>query len=79
VLAPGGRFVLLPLAWITGGSPLERLAAWLFRITGQAPKQAGQIPAGVRDRFARARLKVHAETVRQTGSQLLIFIAQKSF
>jgi ubiquinone/menaquinone biosynthesis C-methylase UbiE len=38
VLAPGGSFVCLPLAWITGQSRLERLAAGLFRTTGQAPE-----------------------------------------
>jgi len=37
VLRPGGKAVLLPLAWITGRRPLERLAAWLNRITGEAP------------------------------------------
>src|SRR5690606_20255295 len=36
VLRPGSRLVLLPVAWITGGNLLERAAAWLFRITGEA-------------------------------------------
>ena len=36
VLMPGGRFVLIPLAWITGASLRHRLAAWLFRVTGQS-------------------------------------------
>jgi len=37
VLKPGGTFVILPLAWITGQAIPERAAAWLFHITGQAP------------------------------------------
>lgn len=37
VLTPGGKLVVMPVAWITGNGPLERAAAWLFRITGQAP------------------------------------------
>jgi len=37
VLRPGGAAVILPFAWITGNRPLERLAAWLFRITGESP------------------------------------------
>jgi len=37
VLAPGGQAVLLLLAWITDKRWYGRLAAWLFRITGQAP------------------------------------------
>lgn len=36
VLIPGGMLVVVPLAWITGRKPLERLAAGLFRVTGQA-------------------------------------------
>lgn len=37
VLADDGMAVLLPLAWITGRKPLERAAAWLTHITGEAP------------------------------------------
>jgi ubiquinone/menaquinone biosynthesis C-methylase UbiE len=36
VLAPGGVFVTIPVAWISGESLPERAAAWLFRVTGQA-------------------------------------------
>lgn len=38
LLAPGGKLVVAPLAWITGNSPIERAARWLFRITGEAPE-----------------------------------------
>ncbi len=37
VLVPGGEAVLLLLAWITEKRWYGRLAAWLFRVTGQAP------------------------------------------
>ena len=37
VLTPGGSLIILPVAWIRGNQPLERMAAWLFRFTGQAP------------------------------------------
>jgi ubiquinone/menaquinone biosynthesis C-methylase UbiE len=37
VLVPGGEAVVLLLAWITEKRWYGRLAAWLFRITGQAP------------------------------------------
>jgi ubiquinone/menaquinone biosynthesis C-methylase UbiE len=37
VLANGGMAIMLPLAWITGQKPLERLMAWVNRITGEAP------------------------------------------
>ena len=37
LLVPGGEFLLLPVAWISGKRPAQRLAAWLFQVTGQAP------------------------------------------
>ena len=36
VLTPGGTFVTIPVAWIGGESWLDKAAAWLFRVTGQA-------------------------------------------
>jgi ubiquinone/menaquinone biosynthesis C-methylase UbiE len=38
VLIDGGVAIMLPLAWITGRKPLERLTAWVNRITGEAPE-----------------------------------------
>ncbi len=38
VLTDGGTAIMLPLAWITGKKPLERTAAWINRITGEAPE-----------------------------------------
>ena len=38
VLTAEGELTMLPLAWITGRSPLARLAAWVNRITGEAPE-----------------------------------------
>ncbi len=38
LLTPKGELILLPLAWITGEGLLHRLAAGLFRLTGQAPR-----------------------------------------
>ncbi len=78
VLAPGGRLVTLPLAWITGGRPLERLAAWLFRVTGQTQGQPGQLNPLVRDRFEHAGFEVQGEAVRQGSSLLLFIIASKA-
>lgn len=36
VLTPGGILIVVPVAWITGNSILQRAAATLFRVTGQA-------------------------------------------
>lgn len=39
VLIPGGQLVIIPYAWIKGERWFERLAAWVFRITNQAPDE----------------------------------------
>ena len=61
ILVIGGRVVVLPLAWITGRSPLERLVAWINHITGQAPEWNPQaleplIPAGFELAWEETRL-----------------------
>ena len=75
VLVPGGRLVIVPMAWITGTRLLERLAAWLFRITGEAPGKPKPISAAIRDQFARGGFQVRSEIVTMEGSQVLIIIA----
>ncbi len=37
VLRQDGAVLVLPVAWITGRRPMERLLAWVNRIAGQAP------------------------------------------
>ena len=38
ILVNGGTAIILPLAWITGRKPLERLAAWVNHVTGESPE-----------------------------------------
>lgn len=40
VLIHGGQLIILPMAWIKPTRIIYRFAAWLFRITGQAPEHA---------------------------------------
>ena len=37
VLEQSGELIILITAWITGDKFLEKLAAWTFHVTGQAP------------------------------------------
>ena len=37
VLIPGGMLIVIPSAWITGSSLVDRIAASAFRLLGQAP------------------------------------------
>jgi ubiquinone/menaquinone biosynthesis C-methylase UbiE len=42
-LVNGGEAVILPLAWVTGRKPWERLVAWVNRVTGEAPQWDARI------------------------------------
>jgi ubiquinone/menaquinone biosynthesis C-methylase UbiE len=78
VLIADGKLVIISTAWITGGRPLERLAAWLFRVTGEAPGKPRMISAAMRDRFAHAGLTVRSELVSVRNSQVLVILASKT-
>jgi ubiquinone/menaquinone biosynthesis C-methylase UbiE len=70
-LAPGGTLVIVPVAWITGTSPLERAAAWLFRATGQA----GDVNSGYSEyigTIARAGFEVQPERIALRNSEVLL-------
>jgi ubiquinone/menaquinone biosynthesis C-methylase UbiE len=43
VLRPGGRLIVLPVAWIVGRSWPDRIAAWLLAVTRQVPPAAEQM------------------------------------
>jgi ubiquinone/menaquinone biosynthesis C-methylase UbiE len=76
VLVPGGRLVILPTALITGHTFLERLAAGLFKVTGQAFSIEAILP-GIKSRLQAAGFAVRHELVQYPGSQVLVIIASK--
>jgi len=73
VLQPGGRVVFVPTARITGGRWLQRLAAWLFAVTGQS----GPWPPEVEGRYRAAGLRARLEVDQLPGSEVVIVIAEK--
>jgi ubiquinone/menaquinone biosynthesis C-methylase UbiE len=75
VLVPGGKLIILPMAWITGTHPLERLAAWLFRITAEAPGKPNTISTAIQNQFTHAGFGVRSVVVKMKGSQVLVIIA----
>lgn len=77
VLIPGGMLVILPIAWITGRRPLERLAAWLFRTTGEAPGKPGELNPELKRLFERAGFEVRNDVVELKSSTLLFILAKK--
>jgi ubiquinone/menaquinone biosynthesis C-methylase UbiE len=73
VLAPGGTFVVLPVAWITGQNWMERAAAWLFRVTGQSEDWDTRMLVPFLDAGFQPILK----RINQKRWMLLIIIAEK--
>lgn len=77
VLKANGSLVILPFAWITGKKNLERLAAWLFRVTGQAPDIAhvnlDQLPSHPLAAFHKAGFQTKVEW-QDSGPGCLLFI-----
>ncbi len=71
VLSTGGRLVLLPVAWITGGNLLERAAAWLFRITGEAGAWDGRFTQLVRA----AGFEAREQRIQLAGSEVMLVVA----
>lgn len=65
VLRRHGRLVILPYAWITGDKWLEKLAAWLFQITGQVPRSqpSGEPPSGIHGQW----VEMLTNTAQQLG------------
>lgn len=71
VLSAGGRLVLLPVAWITGGNLLERAAAWLFRITGEAGAWDGRFTQLV----CAAGFEAREQRIQLAGSEVMLVVA----
>ena len=73
VLRPGGQLVVLAVAWITGRRLHQRAAAWLFKITGQAPAWDDRYLEPV----IRKGFEVQIERGSSSASQLLILLISK--
>ena len=78
VLQPGGVLVLLPLAWITGSSWYDRLAAWLFRATYQAPRHIeNHLVEQLCRPFTEQRLNVEHNIIDLGASQVMLILVYK--
>lgn len=80
VLRPGGVLVSVPAAQITGGALADRLADWLFRVTGQAAT-ASHGPAvfePLLERYRTAGFRARLEHVRLPRSVVSLIVAEKA-
>jgi ubiquinone/menaquinone biosynthesis C-methylase UbiE len=74
VLADDGVVIMLPLAWITGHRPVERVVAWLTRVTGEAPEWHEESLEPLK----RAGFNIDSEMVELSSSKILIIRMTKS-
>jgi len=78
-LTNGGRLIVLPVAWVTRTGLLGRFAAWLFRVTGQAPSDLSEDSTNqMVAPFIEAGFQVETEQLEVKSSLLLIVIAEKN-
>ncbi len=77
-LTPGGDLIILPVAWITGQCFADRVAAFLFRLTGQAPAQADpHLAEQMVEPYRKAGFEVSVSRLQQSRAVLLLVIAHK--
>jgi ubiquinone/menaquinone biosynthesis C-methylase UbiE len=78
VLRPGGKFVVVPMAWIGGNGLWERLMAWLFRITRQSVELTDEAREKITAHFAEAGFRVSLSRAEIRQSVVLIIVAEKA-
>ena len=79
VLKPGGRFVILPGAVITGRGTRDRALALLFRFTGQIPPNLSEIlHEKSKEPFAKASFQVEVHEIEVRSSLVFIMLATKT-
>ena len=79
ILRKGGRFVVVPAASIVGRSLTDRAAAWLFRVTHQAPASRREILTSRLERSLEAAgFEPEFDTVETHSSVVYIVIARKT-
>ena len=74
VLIPGGTLIILPAAWITGQSLLERSAAWLFQITGQSQSWDSRI----QNPFSEAGFQTEIKRITHRSWSVFLILAKKT-
>ena len=77
VLQPEGRLVILLAAVHTGRSPLERMQAWLFQVTGEGPLLDENHTRRLITPFQQAGFDARVEWVAGRNDRKLLIIAQK--
>ncbi len=78
VLDDGGRFIVLPAAWIIGRKIRDRLASWLFRVTGETPRNLHEIIASrAVHPLENAGFDVEVQELEIRSSLVMVIVATK--
>ncbi|MFC1936517.1 class I SAM-dependent methyltransferase [Chloroflexota bacterium] len=77
VLKTGGQVIIIPVAWITGQSFFHRLAAWLFKITGQAGEITDDIYTKGLAQYETRGFNLQIEKLPHKQSTILMLTATK--
>ncbi len=77
ILTNSGKLVILPMAWITGKRFLERVAAWIFWVSGEATGKPRPISPALYERFVQAGFDARCEIQKMDGCQVLVILAAK--
>ena len=78
VLTPGGRLIVLPVAWIVGTKHVERAAAWLFVVTRQVPPEVElTISARLERPLLDAGFQVALHRIEVQASIVLVIVATR--
>ena len=81
VLDKEGELIIVAAAWITGESFLDRMAAWLFRVTGQAPQEAvSEIQQWYTQEFEgdqKPKYRFETQVIKLETSEVLLIRAKK--
>ena len=74
MLRPEGQYRIVPMAEIIGNGYLDRVAAWLFRVTGQY----ADLPPSWTDPISEAGFRVRRDDVLLSRSKVIRFIASRA-
>ena len=77
VLNTYGEFIILPVAWITGGNLLHKMAAWLFKVTGESTELDEEKLSSDLSQFERFGFSTEFEIRELENSQVLILRGKK--
>ena len=83
VLNIPGELIILPVAWITGNRWYERAAAWIFRLTGQAPLLdkvvQSDLPLFPLSTLEEIGFQIRTEFIEHESSEIFLIHAEKRF